>query len=128
MSVMEVPVYDRRSGIIFERSAILEWIYFGNATCPLTRKPLTTRDLARDFKLQREISEWRKEHCPELVADSDSDSDREPDDEDEEDIPVRTETAAPDRNQARLGDIRSRVLLKRKQWIQDELKSVQEQS
>lgn len=39
----------------------MEWIWFGNATCPLTRKPLHPSNFSLDVSLQREILEWKSQ-------------------------------------------------------------------
>ena len=44
----------------YERGAILEWIYFGKATCPLTRKKLHPGDFQENKHLQHEIEHWRR--------------------------------------------------------------------
>jgi hypothetical protein len=47
-----------RSGLSFERSAILSWIQRGEGTCPLTRRSLSVRDLVRNGALQSRIRAW----------------------------------------------------------------------
>jgi U-box domain len=76
LEVMQYPVYDRRTGHVFERRAILEWMFiYGNGTNPLTRRPMGVSDLARNFQLQFEITEWKKKHHPALVVESNNDDD-----------------------------------------------------
>ncbi|CAB9518268.1 Putative E3 ubiquitin-protein ligase LIN [Seminavis robusta] len=61
LDVMENPVTHKETGKTFEKEAILEWVYrHGNATCPLTRKPLHPADLQDDDMLQFEISQWKE--------------------------------------------------------------------
>ena len=60
LEIMEDPVQSRSSGQTFERQAILEWIFAGNATCPLTRKPLRPANLVDNDELYDEISVWQK--------------------------------------------------------------------
>jgi hypothetical protein len=47
-----------RSGLSFERSAIMEWLQEHNNTCPMTRQPLTVRDLVPNRALQARIRDW----------------------------------------------------------------------
>lgn len=59
LEVMKVPFRDSTTGQVFERHAILEWIWHGeNPTCPLTRKPLHPSNFQIDHELQLEIIEW----------------------------------------------------------------------
>ena len=82
LAVMKMPVRDKRTGHTFERSAILQWIYFhhgegGNATCPLTRKPLETKHLCLDLDLQREITAWKRIRAMSDCSSSSSSSEQE---------------------------------------------------
>ncbi|CAB9518273.1 Putative E3 ubiquitin-protein ligase LIN [Seminavis robusta] len=124
LEVMEYPVCDRRTGMTFERRAIMEWMFIhGNATCPLTRKPLSTNDLARHFELQSEISAWKKEHCPELIAANSDSDDSDSEDESEsfnEEQPNSQDLKAFFNDQervARLHNIRERVMNRRNERI-----------
>jgi hypothetical protein len=47
-----------RSGLTFERSAILSWIQHHDGTCPLTRRTLSVRDLVSNRALQSRIRAW----------------------------------------------------------------------
>ena len=48
-----------RSGLSFERNAILVWLHQNpNGTCPVTRKPLSVRDLVPNRALQERIRSW----------------------------------------------------------------------
>jgi hypothetical protein len=47
-----------RSGQSYERSAILVWIQKHGNTCPLTRMPLSARDLVSNRALQYRINSW----------------------------------------------------------------------
>ena len=59
LEVMNHPVQHKVSKHNFERSAIMEWIYFGKATCPLTREKLHPGDFADNEELKHEIMEWK---------------------------------------------------------------------
>lgn len=49
-----------RSGLTFERHAILEWIVNeGNATCPITRTPLFPSMMVPNVALRLRIRNWR---------------------------------------------------------------------
>lgn len=61
MTVMSHPVRTE-AGHVFERQAIMEWMYFGKATCPLSRKPLHPSSMKRDRVLEQEIRQWRLEN------------------------------------------------------------------
>jgi hypothetical protein len=50
-----------RSGLNFERSAILSWLE-KTGSCPLTRKPLKPSNLFPNKNLENTISFWRKKH------------------------------------------------------------------
>jgi len=51
-----------RSGISFDRKAILEWISEHNNSCPMTRQPLRVCDLVPNRNLQAKIFAWCLEH------------------------------------------------------------------
>lgn len=59
MDVMSFPMLHVPTGKRFERETILGWIYRGNATCPLTRRPMHPSELVLDVKLQEEIQQWK---------------------------------------------------------------------
>jgi U-box domain len=59
MEIMDYPVLSRY-GNNFERSAILAWIEEGSGTCPMTRLPLTMRDLIHNNSLLNAIEQWRR--------------------------------------------------------------------
>lgn len=61
LEVMDDPVQHKVTKHNYERGAILYWIYFGNATCPLTRQPLNPSDFLDNQELQKEICAWRGE-------------------------------------------------------------------
>ena len=48
-----------RSGLNFERSAILNWLQQGSGVCPLTRQPLRPSDLIPNRQLETRIRFWR---------------------------------------------------------------------
>ena len=91
LEVMDHPMA-APDGRRFERSAIMEWLYFGTGTCPLTRRPLHPQQLREDLKLKEEIQAWRSEHDVSK--------------HDEKDEPQN-----PDAMPSRLLDLRNRVLL-----------------
>jgi hypothetical protein len=60
-----------RTGINYEKSAIMEWISKHNHTCPMTRLPLRACDLVHNRKLQSKICTWcaangMQEACKEM--------------------------------------------------------------
>lgn len=61
LGVMVHPLMTR-SGLSFERSAIVNWLRKGNSTCPLTRNPMNIGDLVHNRTLEQKIKYWRKEH------------------------------------------------------------------
>jgi U-box domain len=76
MSVMTNPLRHKKTGHVFERASIMNWIFLGNLVCPLTRQPLHTDDLVLDSVLQAKILEWKiSQNFQESVADLDDDSD-----------------------------------------------------
>ena len=40
----------------------MEWIYFGKATCPLTRVQLHPEDFIPNESLEQEIKQWKKDN------------------------------------------------------------------
>jgi U-box domain len=62
LELMTIPFRDSDSNRSYERSAILEWIWFGNNTCPLTRKPLKLSNFSVNKELMLEIYEWKREN------------------------------------------------------------------
>jgi hypothetical protein len=60
--VMKEPVMTRW-GHNFERSAIVEWIQ-QNGVCPLTRNPMTLKDLVINRALQDQIQDWERRSSP----------------------------------------------------------------
>lgn len=64
LEVMEHPMLTRY-GFHFERSAIIGWLQQSgrlNNTCPLTRKPLSLRDIVSDNALRKKIHFWMWEN------------------------------------------------------------------
>ncbi len=60
-----------RTGINYEKSAIMEWISNHNNTCPMTRQPLRACDLIHNRNLQSKICIWcaangMEEACKEM--------------------------------------------------------------
>jgi hypothetical protein len=60
-----------RTGINYEKSAIMEWISKHNNTCPMTRQPLRAKDLVHNRNLQSKICIWcaangMEEACKEM--------------------------------------------------------------
>jgi hypothetical protein len=60
-----------RTGINYEKSAIMEWISKHNNTCPMTRLPLRAKDLVHNRNLQSKICIWcatngMEEACKEM--------------------------------------------------------------
>jgi U-box domain len=51
-----------RSGLSFDRTAILTWISEHNNTCPMTRQPLKPSDLVPNRALEARIYSWCKEN------------------------------------------------------------------
>jgi hypothetical protein len=78
------PVKDMRTGHIYSKAAIYQWMFSAknrrSPTCPLTRQPMHPCRLVRHFKLEREISQWRLENnlpVSELEEDEGEDYDEE---------------------------------------------------
>ncbi len=61
IEIMIDPVLCLSSGKAYERSAITKWIET-NPTCPLTRRPLTQKDIIPNDDLKRQIAEFLKEN------------------------------------------------------------------
>jgi hypothetical protein len=60
-----------RTGINYEKSAIMKWISKHNNTCPMTRQPLRAQDLVHNRNLQSKICIWcaangMEEACKEM--------------------------------------------------------------
>lgn len=51
-----------RSGLNFERSAILEHLQNGNGTCPITKATMRLSDLIPNRVLEEKIARWRFEN------------------------------------------------------------------
>ncbi|CAB9527801.1 Putative E3 ubiquitin-protein ligase LIN [Seminavis robusta] len=83
LEVMRFPYRDASSGRCYERSAILEWIWFGNATCPMTRAPLRPSNFSLDRSLLLKIWEWKKDNNLLITVDDKEDTHE----EDDEDFP-----------------------------------------
>ncbi|CAB9509820.1 Zinc-finger of the MIZ type in Nse subunit [Seminavis robusta] len=62
LEIMNHPMLQKGTKNNYERGAILEWIYFGKATCPLTRRKLHPGDFVLNEPLQREIEQWREKY------------------------------------------------------------------
>lgn len=62
LQVMKHPMKQKGTKKNYERGAIMEWIFFGKATCPLTRKKLHPGDFKPNLILRREIQHWRRMH------------------------------------------------------------------
>ncbi|CAB9517735.1 Putative E3 ubiquitin-protein ligase LIN [Seminavis robusta] len=75
MVVMSHPV-KTENGHVFERSAIMEWIYFGKATCPLSREPLHPSKIVPDAELEEEIKQWRLENNIPAPTETSDDDDK----------------------------------------------------
>ena len=63
LEVMTEPVMTRL-GHNFELSALLQWLERHDA-CPLTRNPMTLKDIIVNRALQARIEFWRKQHTGE---------------------------------------------------------------
>lgn len=61
LELMECPMMSR-SGQVFERCAILEWLGRGNERCPISRRPMSLSDLLPHRALQARIFQWKIEH------------------------------------------------------------------
>lgn len=60
LHLMKDPVVDG-CGHCFDRDAISAWLKF-HSMCPISRKPLHTRDLVESTALKARIEEWRESH------------------------------------------------------------------
>jgi hypothetical protein len=65
-----------RTGITYEKTAIMEWISKHNNTCPMTRQPLKACDLVHNRNLQSKICIWcaangMEEACKEMPFNAD---------------------------------------------------------
>lgn len=56
--VMKQPLMTR-SGMSFEREAIIAWLQDGNLKCPVTRKYMNLSDLIPNKALEKQIAFWR---------------------------------------------------------------------
>ena len=63
--VMTHPVMNKY-GINYERRAILEWLYNGHNSCPMTRNPLRPSMLLPNVRLETEVRAWLKENGEEV--------------------------------------------------------------
>ncbi|CAB9503957.1 Putative E3 ubiquitin-protein ligase LIN [Seminavis robusta] len=71
LEVMSDPVMHKQTGQIYDKLAIMRWIRQcgKNATCPLTRQPITTSDLVGNGVLRLEIMAWKDlQYVDELEA------------------------------------------------------------
>jgi U-box domain len=57
LDVMKNPILTR-SGMSYERAAIIHWLQNGSNTCPLTRKSLSMTDLISNKALKDRIDFW----------------------------------------------------------------------
>ena len=105
MTIMSHPMRTE-AGHVFERRAILEWIYFGKATCPLSRKPLHPSTIKPDRALEQEIRLWK------LQNNMPVENDQEDDDEDDE-KPLKASVVMPRENMSHLLSLRTKVLQNR---------------
>lgn len=48
-----------KSGLRYERSAIIDWLRISDGTCPLTRESMSLSDLIPDRQLQYSIENWK---------------------------------------------------------------------
>jgi U-box domain len=62
LDVMVSPVMTI-NGIVYERSHIIQWIQATSSTCPITRTPLSLRDLVSHRALEDKIARWKFEYC-----------------------------------------------------------------
>jgi len=73
LEIMRSPMMNKY-GFNFERNAILEWLQRGHFQCPLTRKPMTLRDLVSNRPLKAKIDWWRRLHGEDVPFYLDDDS------------------------------------------------------
>jgi hypothetical protein len=59
--VMSNPLMTR-SGLNFERSAIIDWLHTGDGNCPINGTPLEASDLITNHALEEKIARWRWEN------------------------------------------------------------------
>lgn len=143
LAIMVNPMADS-AGQCFERSAILEWLWFGdgsdnkNSTTgshPLTRQPLHPDQLSEDEQLRQEIEEWRLRHS--IPAERSEEKDEDEDDSetffddcenfDEDQMGMQQQEVRSSplecRNcetfwlPTRLSELRNKVLRERKEWV-----------
>jgi hypothetical protein len=69
LEVMVHPLMTR-SGLHFERSAILSWLNESSGTCPLTRKPMRPSDMIPDTHLETQLRFWRMNNGIDMEDDS----------------------------------------------------------
>ena len=81
MVVMSHPIRTE-TGHVFERRAIMAWMYFGKGNCPMSRKPLHPSGFVRDVQLENEIKEWRRTHSLPASEDDEHNDDDELDTQD----------------------------------------------
>jgi U-box domain len=110
--VMSHPVRTN-TGHVFERKAIMEWVYFGKATCPMSRKPLHPSAIKRDIVLEQEIRRWKLENN--MPVD-------EPEETAEDEEVLEVEVAVPpvlhaQDNSSKLLHLRDRVLRNRERRL-----------
>jgi U-box domain len=65
-----------RSGLSFERAAIISWLYDHNNACPITRERLSPRDLVSNNALRVKILAWREENGLEISDDGFDDTEK----------------------------------------------------
>jgi U-box domain len=90
LQIMKHPMREKGTSNNYERGAILEWIYFGAATCPMTRKVLRPTDFVENTTLKAHIERW--------MQDQNIDDESAHDDLDEGD-PVQVLTTEEEREQ-----------------------------
>ena len=115
MVLMSHPVRTE-TGHVFERRAILEWCYFGKATCPMSRKPLHPSGFVRDVALEEEINLWRQKHNLPMAADEDHEEDYEEEDSDDDEEDEILPTGKVLQKNDQMGDLlhlRAKVLQNR---------------
>ena len=119
LEVMKVPMQHKETKHNYERKAIFEWIYFGKATCPLTRKVLHPEEFVENVRLRKEIEFWKAKNG---MDDDDSEDELDQSDvipnlspEEEKEQQARLAEAQVKRNGSHkeLMGIRSRVLEQR---------------
>jgi hypothetical protein len=63
-----------RSGLSFERAAIIHWLYHHNNACPITRRSLAPRDLVKNSSLRLKIDAWCLENGVKFEEDKDEEA------------------------------------------------------